>query len=146
MCDPYLLDVLGLKDSYLEADFKKAILKEIELFLLEFGCALAFVARQKRIIVDGRDIVLDLLMYSRTLRRLIAIELKLGEFKAQYKSQMELYLKWLNRYERKPGEEQQVRIILCAAANGQIIEMLEMDKTGIAVAEYFSHFPPKHAF
>jgi predicted nuclease of restriction endonuclease-like (RecB) superfamily len=144
--DPYLLDVLGLKDSYLEADLEKAILKEIELFLLEFGHGITFVERQKRMILDGRDIVLDLLLYSRTLRRLVAIELKLGEFEAAYKSQMELYLKWLDRYERQPGEEQPIGIILCAAANREIIEMLEMDKAGIAVAEYWTQLPPKHEF
>jgi hypothetical protein len=90
--------------------------------------------------------VLDLLLYSRTLRRLIAIELKLGEFKAAYKSQMELYLKWLDRYERQPGEEQPIGIILCAEANREIIEMLETDKAGIAVAEYWTQLPPKHEF
>jgi predicted nuclease of restriction endonuclease-like (RecB) superfamily len=144
--DPYLLDILGLKDSYLEADLEKAILKEIELFLLEFGHGITFVERQKRMILDGRDIVLDLLLYSRTLRRLIAIELKLGEFKAAYKSQMELYLKWLARYERQPGEEQPIGIILCAEDNREIIEMLEMEKAGIAVAEYWTQLPPKHEF
>jgi predicted nuclease of restriction endonuclease-like (RecB) superfamily len=144
--DPYLLDVLGLKDSYLEADLEKAILKEIELFLLEFGHGITFAERQKRMILDGRDIVLDLLLYSRSLRRLVAIELKIGEFKAAYKSQMELYLKWLDRYERQPGEEQPIGIILCAEANREIIEMLEMDKAGIAVAEYWTQLPPKHEF
>jgi predicted nuclease of restriction endonuclease-like (RecB) superfamily len=144
--DPYLLDVFGLKDNFLEADLEKAILKEIELFLLEFGHGITFVDRQKRMILDGRDIVLDLLLYSRTLRRLIAIELKLGEFKAAYKGQMELYLKWLDRYERQPGEEQPIGIILCASASREIIEMLEMDRAGIAVAEYWTQLPPKAAF
>ena len=144
--DPYLLDTFGLKDNYLEADLEQVILKEIESFLLEFGHGITFAERQKRMIMDGKDIVLDLLLYSRTLRRLIAIELKLGEFKAAYKGQMELYLKWLDRYERQPGEEQPIGIILCAAASWEIIEMLEMDKAGIAVAEYWTHLPPKDVF
>jgi hypothetical protein len=97
-------------------------------------------------ILDGRDIVLDLLLYSRTLRRLVAIELKLGEFKAAYKSQTELYLKWLDRYERQPGEEQPIGIILCAEAKREIIEMLATDKAGIAVAGYWTQLPPKHEF
>jgi predicted nuclease of restriction endonuclease-like (RecB) superfamily len=106
--DPYLLDVLGLKDNFLEADLEKAILAELEAFILEFGNGLSFVARQKRMIIDGEDIVLDLLFYHRILKRLIAIELKLGRFKAAYKSQMELYLKWLDRNERQPSEERHV--------------------------------------
>jgi predicted nuclease of restriction endonuclease-like (RecB) superfamily len=144
--DPYLLDLFGLKDNYLEADLEQAILTGIQSFLLEFGHGIAFVDRQKRMILDGKDIVLDLLLYSRTLRRLIAIDLKIGEFKAAYKGQMELYLKWLNRYERQPGEEAPIGIILCASASREIIELLEPDKTGIAVAEYWTHLPPKAEF
>jgi hypothetical protein len=97
-------------------------------------------------ILDGTDIVLDLLLYSSTLRRLIAIELKLGEFKAAYKGQMELYLKWLDRYERQEGEEAPIGIILCASANREIVELLEPDKAGIAVAEYWTQLPPKVEF
>jgi hypothetical protein len=97
-------------------------------------------------ILDGRDFVLDLLLYSRVLRRLIAVELKIGEFQAAYKAQMELYLKWLDRYERHPGEEQPIGIILCASASREIVEMLEMDKAGIAVGEYWTHLPPKADF
>ena len=144
--DPYLLDLFGLKDNYLEADLEQAILTGIESFLLEFGHGIAFVDRQKRMILDGKDIVLDLLLYSRTLRRLIAIELKLGEFKAAYKGQMELYLKWLDRYERQDGEEPPIGIILCATASREIVELLEPDKSGIAVAEYWTQLPPKAEF
>ncbi|MCL2878900.1 MAG: PDDEXK nuclease domain-containing protein [Treponema sp.] len=144
--DPYLLDVLGLKDNYLEADLEKAVLKDIEAFILEFGHGFTFVERQKRMILDGEDIVLDLLFYHRNLKRLIAIELKLGRFKASYMGQMLLYLKWLDRYERQPGEEAPIGIILCATANREKIELLEMDKAGIAVAEYWTHLPPKAEF
>lgn len=144
--DPYLLDLFGLKDNYLEADLEQAILTGIESFLLEFGHGIAFVDRQKRMILDGKDIVLDLLLYSRTLRRLIAIELKLGEFKAAFKGQMELYLKWLDRYEREPGEEAPIGIILCASASREVVELLEPDKAGIAVAEYWTQLPPKAEF
>lgn len=144
--DPYLLDVLGLKDNYLEADLEKAILADIEAFILEFGHGFSFVERQKRMILDGEDIVLDLLFYHRILKRLVAIELKLGRFKADYMGQMLLYLKWLDRYERQPGEEAPIGIILCATANREKIELLEMDKAGIAVAEYWTHLPPKAEF
>lgn len=144
--DPYILDILGLKENYLEADLEKAILTELEAFILEFGHGFTFVERQKRMIIDGDDIILDLLFYHRILKRLVAIELKVGEFKAAYKGQMELYLKWLDKYERQSGEEAPIGIILCASASKEKIELLEMDKAGIAVAEYWTHLPPKVEF
>jgi len=144
--DPYLLDLFGLKENFVEADLEKTILVELEAFLLEFGHGFTFVERQKRMIIDDEDIVLDLLFYHRILKRLVAVELKLGVFKASYKGQMELYLKWLNRYERKEGEEAPIGIILCATASREKVELLEMDKAGIAVAEYWTHLPPKAEF
>ena len=141
--DPYLLDMFGLKDNFLEADLEKAILTELEAFILEFGHGFSFVERQKRMIVDGEDIVLDLLFYHRKLKRLIAIELKIGKFKAEYSGQMMLYLKWLNRYERQDGEGSPVGLILCTKAEREKIELLELDKSGIAVAEYWTDLPPK---
>lgn len=144
--DPYLLDVLGLKENYLEADLEKAILESIENFILEFGHGFTFVERQKRMIIEQDDIVLDLLFFHRKLKRLVAIELKLGQFKAAYMGQMTLYLKWLNRYERQEGEEAPIGIILCTEANRGQIELLELDKAGIAVAEYWTELPPKKQF
>jgi len=144
--DPYLLDLFGLKENFLEADLEKAILADIETFILEFGHGFSFVERQKRMILDGEDIILDLLFYHRILKRLIAIELKLGRFKAEYFGQMALYLKWLDRYERQPGEEAPIGLILCATANREKVEMLELDKSGIAVAEYWTSLPPKVEF
>jgi predicted nuclease of restriction endonuclease-like (RecB) superfamily len=144
--DPYLLDILGLKDNFLEADLEKAILAELEAFILEFGHGFTFVERQKRMTVGDEDIVLDLLFYHRILKRLVAVELKLGVFKAAYKGQMELYLNWLDENERQQGEEAPLGIILCAAANRKKVEMLKMDKAGIAVAEYWTELPPKAEF
>jgi len=144
--DPYLLDLFGLKENYLEADLEKAILSEIEAFILEFGHGFTFVERQKRMILDGEDIVLDLLFYHRVLKRLVAIELKIGKFKADYFGQMSLYLKWLDRYERHPGEEAPIGLILCATASREKIELLELDKSGIAVAEYWTAMPPRADF
>ena len=144
--DPYLLDLFGLKDNYLEADLEQAILTGIEAFILEFGHGFTFAERQKRMIIGGEDVVLDLLFYNRVLRRLVAVELKLGVFKAAYKGQMELYLNWLDQYERQPGEEPPIGIILCASANREKVEMLKMDRAGIAVAEYWTHLPPKAEF
>lgn len=144
--DPYLLDVLGLKENFLEADLEKAVLIELEAFILEFGHGFTFVERQKRMIIDGEDIVLDLLFFHRKLKRLVVVELKIGKFKAAYMGQMSLYLKWLNRYERQVGEEAPIGIILCTEANRGQIELLELDKAGIAVAEYWTELPPKKQF
>ena len=144
--DPFLLDVLGLKDNYLEADLEQAILTGIESFILEFGHGLTFVAKQKRMAMDGVDFKLDLLFYSRELRRLIAIDLKLDVFKPAHKGQMEFYLKWLDRYDRYEGENAPIGLILCAKAQRGQIELLELDKSGIAVAEYWTVLPPKAEF
>ena len=141
--DPYFLDFLELKDGYLENDLEAAILKELELFILELGNGFTFVERQKRMIIDGDDYNLDLLFYHRKLKRLVAIELKIDKFKAKYKGQMELYLKWLDKYEKQEGEQSPIGLILCAVASKEQIELLEMHKDGIMVAEYWTELPPK---
>ena len=141
--DPYILDFLNLKNTYLEQDLERAILHELEAFILELGKGFAFVERQKRMILDGDDFYLDLLFYNRKLQRLVAIELKLGKFKAAYKGQMELYLKWLNKYEKAEGENEPIGLILCAESNKEQVELLEMHKDGIMVAEYWTEMPSK---
>ncbi|SFT34471.1 Predicted nuclease of restriction endonuclease-like (RecB) superfamily, DUF1016 family [Chryseobacterium formosense] len=141
--DPYLLDFLGLQNEYLEKNIETAILHELEKFILELGKGFAFVERQKRIIIDREDFYLDLLFYHRSLKRLVAIELKLGKFQAKYKGQMELYLKWLNKNERQEGEEMPIGLILCAESSKEQVELLEMHKDGIMVAEYWTELPPK---
>jgi predicted nuclease of restriction endonuclease-like (RecB) superfamily len=141
--DPYVLDFLDLKDRYLERDLEDAILREIEAFLLELGDGFAFLSRQMRIPVDSEDFYLDLLFYHRRLRRLIAIDLKLGDFKAEYKGQMELYLRWLAKHEKQPGEEPPLGIILCAGKKEEQIELLELGQSGIHVAEYLTALPPR---
>jgi len=141
--DPYFFDILGLKDEYLEADLEEAILRELEKFILEFGKGFTFAERQKRMIIDGNDFHLDLLFYNRNLKRLVAIELKQGVFQADYNGQMKLYLKWLNKYERLEGENEPIGLILCTGGNREQIELLEMDKDGIMVAEYWTALPPK---
>ena len=143
--DPYLLDFLGLQDRYLEKDLEDAILREIEQFLLELGAGFTFVARQKRIQIDNDDFYIDLLLFNRKLQRLVAIELKIGEFKAEYKGQMELYLRWLTKHEQEASENPPLGIILCTGKKQEQIELLELDKSGIHVAEYLTVLPPREA-
>jgi predicted nuclease of restriction endonuclease-like (RecB) superfamily len=141
--DPYFLDFLGLKDTYSEKDLENAIVREMETFLLELGEGFAFVARQKRMVIDGKDFVLDLLFYHRQLRRLVAIDLKLEEFQPAHKGQMELYLRWLDKHERQPNEESPLGLILCESAGAEQIELLQLGKDGIRVGTYLTELPPK---
>ena len=141
--DPYILNFLELNDRYFEKDLEDAILREMELFLLELGSGFAFMARQKRIQIDNDDYYIDLLFYHRDLNRLIVIDLKLGDFKAQYKGQMELYLRWLSKHERRAGEAVPLGIILCAGKTQELVELLELDQSGIHVAEYLTVLPEK---
>ena len=141
--DPYLLDFLGLKDTFQEKDMEAAILRELEAFIMELGRGFTFVARQKRIMVDDEDFYLDLLFFHRDLRRLVAIELKLDKFRPDHKGQMELYLRWLDKHERKSGEESPLGIILCAGKSSEQIELLELGRSSIHVAEYLTVLPPK---
>ena len=141
--DPYFLDFLDINDRYLEKDLEDAILRSIEQFIFELGVGFSFIERQKRIIIDGEDFKIDLLFYNRKLKRLVAIDLKIGRFKAEYKGQMELYLKWLSKYEKEEGENEPLGIILCADKKEEQIELLELEKSGIHVAQYLTVLPPK---
>lgn len=141
--DPYFLEFLNLNDRYFEKDLEDAIMRELEQFLLELGSGFSFLARQKRIVVDGEDFHMDLLFYNRDLKRLVVIELKLDDFRVEYKGQMELYLRWLDKYERRPGEEAPVGLILCAGTKQERIELLELGQAGIHVAEYLTALPPR---
>ncbi len=138
--DPYLLGFLDLADTYSEADLEAAIVREIEAFLLELGDGFAFVARQKRMVIDGRDFALDLLFYHRGLRRLVAVELKIGAFEPGHKGQMELYLRCLDKHERRAGEDSPVGIILCTEAGAEQIALLQLGQADIHVAEYVTAY------
>ncbi len=141
--DPYMLNFLELADTYSEKDLESAILREIERFLLELGASFAFVERQKRITLDGDDYYLDLLFFHRRMQRLVAIELKIGDFKPADSGQMELYLRWLDRHDRQPSEQPPLGIILCAGKKRETVEYLGLDKRGIHVAEYLTELPPR---
>ena len=140
---PYFLDFAGLRGNYSESELEDALLAHIENFLLELGDGFTFVARQKRLIIDGEDFKIDLLFFHRKLHRMIAVDLKLGRFKAAYKGQMELYLRYLDRYEREEGEEAPLGLILCTEGNREQIELLQLDASGIKVANYLTELPPK---
>ena len=142
--NPYILDFMGLHDSYSEKDLESSILAQLQFFITEMGSEFAFLSRQKRIIIDNEDFYIDLLFYHRGLRRLVAIDLKIGKFKAAYKSQMELYLAWLEENEQKEGENKPIGLILCSEKSPEQINYLMLDKhEQIKVAEYLTQLPDK---
>ena len=140
---PYFLEFTGLKGMYSEKNLEDSLLAHLEQFIIELGNGFSFVARQKRMIIDGEDFYLDLLFFHRRLHRLIAVDLKLGRFKAQYKGQMELYLRWLEANEMEPGEETPLGLLLCTEGSEEQIELLQLDKSGIKVAQYMTELPPR---
>lgn len=139
--DPYVLNFLGLHDNYSEKDLESAIVAELQRFITELGNDFAFLARQKRITVDNEDYYIDLLFYHRRLRCLVAIDLKLGRFQAAYKGQMELYLRWLEKYDMAEGENKPIGLILCAGKNEEHIELMHLDDSNIRVADYLTKLP-----
>ncbi|MCP4132537.1 MAG: DUF1016 domain-containing protein [bacterium] len=144
--DPYILDFLNLNSEYSEADLETAILIELQNFILELGTDFAFLARQKYFFFDGETYKIDLLFFHRKLRRLVAIDLKLGKFLPKDKGQMEFYLRWLRKYEMSEGEEEPMGLILCAEKSKEVIELMELDKSGIQVAQYLTELPEKKLF
>jgi predicted nuclease of restriction endonuclease-like (RecB) superfamily len=139
--DPYMLDFLGLPDGYSERDLESAILRDMERFLLELGAGFTFVARQVRISVGADDFYLDLLFYHRHLRRLVAVELKLEKFSPSHKGQMELYLRWLDQNDRAEGEASPIGLILCASADTEQVELMDLESANIRVAHYLHALP-----
>lgn len=141
--DPYVLDFLGLSGSYSEKDLESAIVADLQRFIIELGSDFAFMARQKRLTIDNRDYYIDLLFYHRRLKCLVAIDLKLGEFEAGYKGQMELYLRYLEKYEQVEGENSPIGLILCAGKSEEHVELLQLHQSNIRVADYMTALPPR---
>ena len=141
--DPYVLDFLGLHNNFSEKELESAIVAELQRFITELGNDFAFLARQKRITVDDEDYYIDLLFYHRRLRSLVAIDLKLGKFQAAYKGQMELYLRWLEKYDMAEGENKPIGLILCAGKNEEHIELMHLDDSNIRVADYLTKLPDR---
>lgn len=141
--DPYFLDFLGLEDDFSEKDLESAIVSELQKFITEMGNDFTFMARQKRISVDDEDYYIDLLFFNRRLRCMVAIDLKLSNFKAAYKGQMELYLRWLERNEMLEGENKPIGLILCAGKNEEHIELMHLHESNIRVADYITKLPDR---
>lgn len=141
--DPYVLDFLGMHDNYSEKDLESAIIAELQRFITELGNDFAFLARQKRITVDNEDYYIDLLFYHRRLRCLVAIDLKLGKFQAAYKGQMDLYLRWLEKYDMAEGENKPIGLILCAGKNEEHIELMHLNDSNIRVEDYLTKLPDR---
>ncbi len=141
--DPYFLSFLGLSDTYSEKDLENAILAELQKFIIELGSDFAFLGRQKRITIDKTDYFIDLLFFHRRLRCLVAVDLKLGDFEASYKGQMELYLRYLEKYEQVEGENAPIGLILCTGKSEEHIELLQLNKSNIRVADYLTALPSK---
>ncbi|MBR3799914.1 MAG: DUF1016 family protein [Bacteroidales bacterium] len=142
----YVLDFLGLNGFYSEDELEDAIAKQLEAFILELGQGFAFLERQRRFTIDGTDYYLDLLFYHRKLKCLVAIDLKLGKFKPQYKGQMELYLKYMQKYDMLPDENPPIGLLLCSEGNTEHIELLMLNEDNIKVAQYVTYLPDKQWF
>lgn len=141
--NPYFLDFTGLEGNFKEKTLEDMLLNELEKFIMELGTGFAFIERQKHMVIDGEDFFLDMLFFNRALHRLIAVELKLGQFRAAYKGQMELYLRWLEKYEMQEGEETPLGLILCTEGGSEQIELLQLDQSGIRVSQYLTVLPEK---
>ncbi|MBE9461520.1 YhcG family protein [Dyadobacter subterraneus] len=139
--DPYFLNFLGLSDTYSEKDLETSIIVELQRFISEMGSDFAFMARQKRITIDDRDYYIDLVFFHRRLKCLVAIDLKIGEFEAGFKGQMELYLRYLEKHEQLEGENTPIGLILCTGKSKEHVELLQLDKSNIRVADYLTVLP-----
>ena len=135
--DEYTLDFIGLGEGHSEYELEQAIIKNIRSFLMEFGTDFSFMGNQYRLEVDGREYFIDLLLYNRRLQAMIAVELKIGEFKPEYKGKMEFYLNVLNETVKLPHENPAIGIIICKSKSRTIVEYaLKTSAMPIGVATY----------
>jgi len=146
MQDPIILEFLSNQSIENEIDFEDAIIRDIEQFLLSMGAGFTFQERQKIIEIDGEHFKIDLLMFNRRLKNMVVVELKMGAFKPQDKGQMEIYLRWLEKYEMQPGENPPIGIILCAEKSEERVELLQLENSGIRVCQYITELPAKELF
>ncbi len=143
--DSYVIEFLDLPDKYHENDFRKALIKGMRNFILELGKDFSFIDEEYKIQVGGEDYRIDLLFFHRTLRCLVAIELKLGKFIPEYVSKMDFYLEGLDRQVRKQHENPSVGLILCASKNDEVVEYaMSRTMSPMMVAEYQLQLPDKN--
>ena len=135
--DEYTLDFLSLGTEHSEYELEQSIVKNIRSFLMEFGTDFSFIGNQYRLEVDGREFFIDLLLYNRRLQAMVAVELKVGEFKPEYKGKMEFYLNVLNETVKLPHENPAIGIIICKSKSRMIVEYaLKTSAMPIGVATY----------
>ena len=120
--DHYTFDFLGLADEHSERELEQALVRNLRSFLSEMGGAFTFVGSQFRLEVDGKDYFIDLLLFHRRLRCLVAIELKIGEFKPEHKGQIEFYLDTLDQQHRIEGENPPIGIVICRSKTKTVVE------------------------
>ena len=120
--DSYVVEFLDLPSGFLEKDLRKGLIAGMKQFILEIGRDFTFIDEEYAITVGGEDCRIDLLFYHRTLRCLVAMELKTGKFKPEYVSKMDFYLEGLDRQVKKPDENPSVGLILCASKNDEVVE------------------------
>ena len=142
--DAYALDFLGLSDGHSEGDLRKAIVRDLKRFILEFGRDFAFVGEEYRVQAGLKDYFLDLLFYHRELRCLVAFELKIDEFKPEYLGKLSFYLEALDRDVKKPHESPSIGIILCKGKDDEVVEYaMSRTLSPAVVAEYRTKLPDK---
>lgn len=135
--DTYSLEFLDLPNEYSEKDLKNAIISNLKDFILEVGKDFTFIGDEYRVQVGNHDFFIDLLFYNRELSCLVAFELKLGEFKAEYLGKMNLYLEVLDRDVKKPQENPSVGIILCSSKDKDVVEYsLSKNMSQTLISEY----------
>jgi predicted nuclease of restriction endonuclease-like (RecB) superfamily len=142
--DHYTFDFLGLADEHSEAELEQALMKNIRAFLTEMGAAFTFAGSQYRLEVGGQEYFIDLLLFHRRLKCLVAIELKIGDFKPEHKGKMEFYLEALDTQEKMEGENPPIGIIVCRSKNKTVVEYALRSATrpiGVATYEIVTALP-----
>jgi len=143
--DSYILEFLDIPETHKEKELRKSIVANIRNFILEFGKDFTFVGDEYRVQVGNTDFHIDLLFYNRSLSCLVAIELKVTNFKPEHLGQLEFYLEALDRDVRKPNENPSVGLILCAGKDDMVVEYaLSRSMSPALVADYQLHLPNKN--
>lgn len=137
LLDTYSLEFLDLPNEYNEMDLKKSIIRNLKDFILEIGNDFTYIGDEYKVQIGNHDFFIDLLFYNRELSCLVAFELKLGEFKAEYLGKMNLYLEALDRNVKKDYENPSVGIILCSSKDKEVVEYsLSKNMSQTMISEY----------